>query len=62
MNECKREGLKYSVVNELSVIETVSQGHALKSHAGALIASKTLFIRWLLGEAGANEKADSQHD
>ena len=62
MNERKSEGLKYSVVNELSVIETVSQGHALKFHAGALIASKTLFIRWLLEEAGTNEKSDSQHD
>ena len=62
MNERKREGLKYLVVNELSVIETVSQGHALKSHAGALIASKTLFVRWLLEKAGVNEKADSQHD
>lgn len=62
MNERKREGLKYSVVNELSVIETVSQGHALKSHVGALIAPTTLFVRWLLEEAGVNEKADSQHD
>ena len=62
MNERKREGLKYSVVNELSVIETVSQGHALKSQAWALIASKTLFVRWLLEEAGVDEKADRQHD
>ena len=46
----------------LSVIATVSQGHALKSHTGALIASKTLFVRWLLVESGVNEKADSQQD
>ena len=62
MNEHKREGLVDSVVNELSVFETVSQGHALKSHAWALIASKTLFVRWLLEESGVNEKADRQHD
>ncbi len=46
----------------LSVIETVSQGHTLKSHTGALIASKTLFVQWLLVESGVNEKADSQQD
>ena len=51
-----------SLKKALSAIETVSQGHALKSHAGALIAPKTLFVRWLLKEAGVNEKADSQHD
>ena len=44
------------------MIETVSQGHNLKSHTGALIASKTLFVQWLLVESGVKEKADSQQD
>jgi len=47
------------IIERLSVIATISQGHALKIHSGDPSALTDLFVRGLLKESCMYQETDS---